>query len=87
MAGYPPTVEVQRQILAKMRDTFQQNGFAQEMDAEALRAQTPGNTEAERTAHEKQIKELEGSSKNAYAAARRMDEKLAKLPKPKPEKK
>lgn len=76
---YRPPIEVQRQQITNAREQFRQMGYAAELDIDALQAQDAGDIDD-------QIKGLERKRDNAYAAARKMDEKLSKLPAPKPEK-
>ena len=79
---FPPSKDVQRQQLERAREEFRQQGFAAEMNIEALLVQNGGDDESVAD----QIKKFEHSRDNAYASARRMDELLKKLPAPKPEK-
>ena len=81
--SYQPTLDVKRQMLTNAREQFRAKGFEAELNIEALKAQHPG---AEEDIAE-QLATHEHTAKNAYAAARRMDEMLSKLPKPKDEKK
>lgn len=80
---YRPPIEIQREQLTRAREHFRQQGFAAEMDIEAVRVQDAGDGESV----EEQIKRLEHSRDNAYRAARRMDEKLKALPAPKADRK
>lgn len=82
MSAFPPPLDIKREQLTRARENFRQQGFAAEMDIEALRVQDAGDGES----IEAQIKKLEHSRDNAYRAARRMDEMLQKLPVPKGEK-
>lgn len=77
---YRPDVEIQRAQLTQARDAHRQKGFACEIDLATLEVQQglPGESmDAERT-------KLENLRDNSYAAARKCDEMLKKLPKPSP---
>lgn len=80
--SYPPTLDSKRAMLTQARDDFRAKGYAAELNIEALRVQDAGDDES----IEEQIKKYEHSRDNCYKAARRMDEMLSKLPKPKTEK-
>ena len=80
---YQPSKDVQRQQIERAREEFRQQGFAAELNIEALLVQSAGDDESV----EAQIKQFEHSRDNAYASARRMDEMLKKLPAPKGDKK
>lgn len=82
---YPPDIESKRQMLTNAREQYRAKGFEAELNVEAMKVQVvPGEDGAKKVAA--QIAEHENTARNAYASARRMDELLAKLPKPKKEK-
>lgn len=83
MSAYQPTLDVQRAMLTQARDQYRAKGFEAEINIEALKTQDAGTGEDVA----QQITQQEHTAANAYKAARRMDEMLAKLPKPKDEKK
>lgn len=80
--SFPPPLETKRAQLTQARENFRQQGYAAELNIEALRVQDEGDDESIAA----QVKSFEHSRDNAYKAARRMDEMLNKLPKPKDEK-
>jgi hypothetical protein len=87
MPSLLPDVEVRRRMLTQMRENFQEQGFEHAMNAEACRVQSAKDASVTPEVLAAKVAELEGQSRNAYAAARRMDEELKRLPKPKTPKK
>lgn len=83
MSAYPPTLETKRQMLTNAREQFRAKGYEAELNIEALKVQEGFGDENVA----KQIDDLSNTAANSYKAARRMDEMLSKLPKPKDEKK
>lgn len=81
--SYPPALEVKRLMLTQARDEYRAKGFAAEINVESLKVQQAGKNEDVA----QQIADQELTAKNCYASARRMDEMLLKLPKPKDDKK
>lgn len=80
--NYPPTLETKRQMLTQAREQFRAKGFEAEMNIEALKVQSDDGDDASDV-----IAQQQKLVHKFYASARRMDEMLAKLPKPKDEKK
>lgn len=80
---YHPTLETKRSILTQKRDQFRAMGYEAEVEVETIAVQVAGTDEdAAQT-----IANLKSKASNCYMSARRLDEMLAKLPQPKPDKK
>lgn len=78
---YQPDTETKRQMLINARDQFRAKGYECELNIMALEAQ-----DADADVIKAKREDLENSRDNNYASARRMEEELRKLPKPKKEK-
>lgn len=84
MTNQRPELEVRRQMLTQMRDNFRAQGFEAETNVDALSVQTvdPEN----RAVWEKMLSDYQGKAQNCYRSAEALSAQLAKLPKPKKEK-
>lgn len=86
---YVPAVEDQRRHLTEQRDHFRMQGYRAEIDIEIIRAQpvrdgkiaiplpNGGMTQVDEKQH---LTNLQKKSRNAYAVARRLQEKIDELP-------
>ena len=79
-----PSPEIQRRIIEQKRDQFRAEAFGAEIEMAAVAAQTVGVSDEER---ERTSTELANKAANCYAAAKKMDDLLKALPKPKDPKK
>lgn len=76
--AYPPTVEIKRAILTQKRDEFRAMAYGAEVDVETLLVQVAVSDDQV----DQQVTNLKQKADNCYRSARRLDEMLAKLPKP-----
>jgi hypothetical protein len=77
-----PEVAQQRTVLDALIAGYKEAGFTQQMEALALEAQNPGNSDIEKKKHAMQVAEKRGLSKNMYAAAARLVKEREALPGP-----
>lgn len=77
--SYRPPKDRQRQIVIAMRDDFRDKGFQAEMNAKAVRVQSPD--EDGQTIEQREEQWL-ATAANCYASAHEMDKELEALPAP-----
>lgn len=78
-AEYRPDTRIMREILTATRDQYRIDGYKAEVSTVALRAQRGRNEDEKKQLTEK-LADLAHSAECAYAAARALDEEIAKLP-------
>lgn len=78
-SDYLPDVRVQRAVLEATREKYRLDGYQAQVAAIAMKAQRPRD-DAERKEMKDQLANLAHGAECAYAAARAMDEEIAKLP-------
>jgi hypothetical protein len=76
---YRPDVQTRRAILEATRDQYRVDGYKAEVSKVAIAAQRPRNEDEKKQVKEK-LADLDHSAECAYAAARALDEEIAKLP-------
>lgn len=73
-----PDIQTRRAMLTERIAQYKALGYSHAMEAEALKVQTNGNTPA---ALKGEVEKQETMSRNAYAAAKRLQAMLDELPK------